>query len=75
MEAYQDPSLPISKRIDDLLSRLTPEEKAGFISYMNDGVPRLGIPSYSWWNEALHGVARSGVRHGFARKRVSGLCV
>ena len=60
MEAYKDKSLPISERIDDLLSRLTLEEKAGFISYMNDGVPRLGIPPYSWWNEALHGVARSG---------------
>ena len=60
MEAYKDKSFPISKRIDDLLSRLTLEEKAGFISYMNDGVPRLGIPPYSWWNEALHGVARSG---------------
>lgn len=51
---------PISERVDDLVSRMTLKEK---VSQMRDnaaGIPRLGIPSYAWWNECLHGVARSG---------------
>ena len=57
---YQNPSLPIEKRVDDLISRMTLEEK---VSQMMNGaaaVERLGIPEYEWWNEALHGVARAG---------------
>src|SRR5262245_5683185 len=57
---YKNPSLPIDKRVDDLVSRMTLEEK---ISQMMNGaaaVERLGIPEYEWWNEALHGVARAG---------------
>ncbi len=57
---YKDPSLPIEKRVDDLVSRMTLEEK---ISQMMNGaaaIERLGIPEYEWWNEALHGVARAG---------------
>lgn len=60
MKTYQKTSLPIERRIDALLAELTVEEKLGFIDYRNAGVPRLGIPPYSWWNEALHGLARSG---------------
>ena len=60
MEKFRDVALPLEERIDALLSALTVDEKLGFINYRNEGVPRLGIPPYVWWNEALHGVARSG---------------
>lgn len=58
--AYKNPSLPIEKRVDDLVSRMTLEEK---VSQMMNGaraIERLDIPEYEWWNEALHGVARAG---------------
>src|SRR5258705_1470190 len=58
--AYKNPALPIEKRVDDLVSRMTLEEK---ISQMMNGaaaIERLGVPEYEWWNEALHGVARAG---------------
>ena len=57
---YKNPSLPIDKRVDDLVSRMTLEEK---VSQMMNGaaaIERLGIPEYEWWNEGLHGVARAG---------------
>jgi len=57
---YKDPALPIEKRVDDLVSRMTLEEK---VSQMMNGaaaIERLDIPAYEWWNEALHGVARAG---------------
>ena len=60
MEKYRDPSLPIEDRIHDLISRMTTEEKITQMSYAAAAIPRLGIPSYNYWNEALHGVARSG---------------
>lgn len=58
--AYLDPALPIERRVDDLVSRMTLEEK---ISQMRDhavAIPRLGVPKYDWWNESLHGVAFGG---------------
>ena len=58
---YKDHTLPIEKRVDDLVSRMTLEEK---VSQMMNGaaaVERLGVPEYEWWNEALHGVARAGI--------------
>lgn len=58
---FYDPSLPIDERIDDLISRLTLEEKALQMVHNTPAIERLGIPPYSWWNEALHGVGRSGV--------------
>ncbi|HVW22339.1 MAG TPA: glycoside hydrolase family 3 C-terminal domain-containing protein [Opitutaceae bacterium] len=58
---YRDPSQPIEARVKDLVSRLTLDEKAGLMKNGAMGVPRLGIPQYDWWNEALHGVARAGV--------------
>ena len=57
---FQDPTLPIDKRVDDLVSRMTLEEKALQMQHTAPAIPRLGIPSYDWWNEALHGVARAG---------------
>jgi beta-glucosidase len=57
---YLDPSLPVAQRVDDLVARLTPDEKATLLTNQSRAVPRLGIPAYNWWNEALHGVARAG---------------
>lgn len=54
-----DATLPFETRIQDLLGRLTPEEKVAQMMHAAPGVPRLGIPGYNWWNEALHGVART----------------
>jgi beta-glucosidase len=58
--AYLDPSLPLEQRVDDLVSRMTLEEKVLQMQHTAPAIPRLGIPAYDWWNEALHGVARSG---------------
>lgn len=58
--AYLDVALPIHERVRDLVSRLTLDEKVGLMSHPAHGVPRLGIPAYNYWNEALHGVARNG---------------
>ncbi len=57
---YLDPELPIPARVRDLISRLTLEEKISQMSYPAKGVPRLDIPAYNYWSEALHGVARNG---------------
>lgn len=58
--AYQNPSLPVEKRVDDLVSRMTLEEKVSQMMNASAPVERLGVPAYEWWNEALHGVARAG---------------
>src|SRR2546425_2659417 len=57
---YLDPSLPWEQRVNDLVSRMTLEEKISQMQDVAAAVPRLGIPAYNWWNEGLHGVARSG---------------
>ena len=57
---YLDPSLPIPQRVNDLVSRMTLEEKVRQMQHTAPAIPRLHVPSYDWWNEALHGVARSG---------------
>lgn len=48
------------ERAEKLLQQLTIEEKLGMLNMYNAAVPRLDIPEYHWWNEALHGVARNG---------------
>ncbi|MDR0892027.1 MAG: glycoside hydrolase family 3 protein, partial [Mediterranea sp.] len=58
---YQNPSLSAEQRADDLLSRLTLEEKVALMQNNSPAIPRLDIKAYNWWNEALHGVARSGL--------------
>jgi beta-glucosidase len=57
---FRDPSLPVSRRIDDLLSRLTLEEKVAQMNNKAPAIARLAIPAYDWWSEALHGIAREG---------------
>src|ERR1700744_3294122 len=57
---YKDASQPLDARVHDLVSRLTLQEKVSLLGYNSQAVPRLGIPAYNWWNEALHGVARAG---------------
>jgi beta-glucosidase len=57
---YLDPSLPKEQRAADLVSRMTLEEKVAETMNSSAAIPRLGVPAYDWWNEGLHGVARSG---------------
>src|ERR1044071_9451297 len=57
---YLNPSLPISRRADDLVSRMTLEEKVSEMMNKSAAVERLGVPAYDWWSEALHGVAYAG---------------
>ena len=57
---YQDKALSPEQRADDLVSRMTIEEKTSLLMNSSQPVPRLGIKGYNWWNEALHGVARNG---------------
>jgi beta-glucosidase len=57
---YKNPSQPIEKRVADLISRMTLEEKISQMMNAAAAIERLGIPEYDWWNEGLHGVARAG---------------
>lgn len=57
---YQNPNLSLDQRVDDLVSRMTLEEKAGQLMYTAPAIERLNVPEYNWWNECLHGVARNG---------------
>lgn len=62
---FQDATLDPNSRAQDIVDRLTLDEK---ISQMQDVAPaiaRLGIPEYNWWNECLHGVARAGAATSF----------
>ena len=59
--AYQNTALPFEQRAADLVSRMTLEEKVSQMKDVAPGIERLGVPAYNWWNEALHGVARSGL--------------
>lgn len=58
---YQDTSLSAEQRAEDLLPRLTLEEKVSLMQNSSPAIPRLGIKEYDWWNEALHGVGRAGL--------------
>lgn len=56
---FRDTTLPLEERVKDLISRLTLEEKVQLMKHDSPSIPRLGVPAYNWWNEALHGVART----------------
>lgn len=58
---YQNEKLSASERANDLLKRLTLEEKASLMQNNSPAIERLGIKAYEWWNEALYGVGRSGL--------------
>jgi beta-glucosidase len=58
---YLNPGLPIDQRVDDLVSRMTLDEKIGQMMNAAPAIPRLHIAAYNWWNESLHGVARAGL--------------
>ena len=57
--SYLNPALPINVRVNDLVSKLTLEEKVSQMLNSTPAIDRLGIPAYDWWNECLHGVART----------------
>jgi beta-glucosidase len=57
---FLNPDLKVDARVNDLISRMTLEEKIAQLSYDAPAINRLGIPAYNWWNECLHGVARAG---------------
>jgi beta-glucosidase len=58
--AYLDPSQPIDVRVDDLIHRMTLEQKASQVVNQARAIPELKVPAYDWWSEALHGVANAG---------------
>lgn len=58
---FQNPELPLEERVEDMLSRMSLQEKISQLNYESAAVESLGIPEYNWWNECLHGVARSGI--------------
>jgi beta-glucosidase len=59
-DPWLDPKLPAAERAHDLVGRMTLEEKAAQLEDWATAIPRLGVPDYQTWNEALHGVARAG---------------
>ena len=59
-KSYLDTSLPFAERVKILVGQLKLEEKVGLMSNAAKGIPRLNIPAYNYWSEALHGVARNG---------------
>jgi beta-glucosidase len=58
---YRDTDLSFEERTEDLVSRMTLEEKVSQMVNGSPAIERLGIPEYNWWSEALHGVARAGL--------------
>jgi beta-glucosidase len=63
--AYLDLNRPFKERAADLVSRMTLAEKVAQLQNDAPAIPRLGVPKYEWWNEALHGVARAGAATSF----------
>ncbi len=57
---YQNPDIPVDVRVDDLINRMSLDEKISQSMNRSAAIDRLGVPEYEWWNEALHGVARAG---------------
>ena len=61
MKKYLDSSLSAEERAIALINEMTVDEQASQLRYDAPAVKRLGIPAYNWWNEGLHGLARSGI--------------
>jgi len=59
-QIFRDPNMPIEERVTDLVSRMTLDEKVRQMQNDAPAIPRLGVPAYEYWSEALHGVARGG---------------
>ena len=60
-EKYRDETLSFKERAEDMVSRMTVEECASQMLFGAAKIERLGIQYFNWWNEALHGAARSGM--------------
>ena len=60
MEIYQNTAYTYEQRTEDLITQMTLDEKCSQLIYESPAIERLGISAYTWWNEALHGVARAG---------------
>ena len=58
---FLDHTKSIDERVNDIVSRLTLEEKISQILHNSPAIERLNIPKYNWWNECLHGIARAGI--------------
>lgn len=58
--AFKNPNLPTDQRVNDLVSRMSIDEKISQLMDSSPEIERLGVPEYNWWNESLHGVARAG---------------
>lgn len=61
MEKYQNETLSFEERAEDLVNHMTVEEAASQLLFDAAPIPRLGVKAFNWWNEALHGAARSGM--------------
>jgi beta-glucosidase len=59
---FQDPSLSVEQRVNDMVSKMTLDEKVGQMLNAAPAIERLGVPAYNWWNECLHGVARTSFK-------------
>ena len=57
---WQDTTRSLDSRVEWLIKNLTLDEKLSLMVHQNPAIPRVGLPAYSWWNEALHGVGRAG---------------
>ena len=58
---WQDTTQSLDERVEWLINNLTLDEKLSLMVHHNPAIPRIGLPEYSWWNEALHGVGRAGL--------------
>ena len=58
---WQDSTLSLDTRVEWLVKNLTLDEKLSLMVHQNPAIERVGLPAYSWWNEALHGVGRAGI--------------
>lgn len=58
---WQDTTKSLDKRVEWLIDNLTLDEKLSLMVHQNPAIPGVGLPAYSWWNEALHGVGRAGL--------------